>query len=41
VSNEVPVWADPLVRLYYFFDKTLDQAWLRFQRRRRMGHKAG
>jgi hypothetical protein len=41
VSNGVPVWADPLVRLHYFFDKTLDQAWLRFQRRRRMGHKAG
>ena len=41
VGNGVPLWADPLVRLYYFFDKTLDQAWLGFQRRRRMGHKAG
>ena len=41
VGNGAPLWADPLVRLYYFFDKTLDQAWLGFQRRRRMGHKAG
>jgi hypothetical protein len=41
VANWVPVWADPLPRLYYFFYKTLDQAWLGFQQRRRMGHKAG
>lgn len=36
----VPVWADALPRLTYFFYKTADQAWLRFQHRRRMGHKA-
>jgi hypothetical protein len=40
VPNWVPVWADPFSRLYYFLYKTLDQAWLGFQRRRRMGHKA-
>ena len=36
----VPVWADPLPRLYYFFYKMADQAWLRFQQRRQLGHKA-
>jgi hypothetical protein len=41
VGPGVPLWADPAIRLYYFFYKTLDQAWLGFQRRRRMGHKAG
>ncbi len=41
VANWVPVWVDPVPRLYYFFYKTLDQAWLGFQQRRRMGHKAG
>lgn len=41
VGVGTPVWADPAIRLYYFFYKTLDQAWLGFQRRRRMGHKAG
>jgi hypothetical protein len=41
VGAGVPIWADPAIRLYYFFYKTLDQAWLGFQRRRRMGHKAG
>jgi hypothetical protein len=41
VPNWLPIWADPLPRLYYFFYKTLDQAWLGFQQRRRMGHKAG
>ncbi len=41
VPNWLPLWADSLARLYYFFEKTLDQAWLRFQQRRRMGHKAG
>jgi len=40
VPNWVPVWADPAPRTYYFFYKTLDQAWLGFQQRRRMGHKA-
>jgi hypothetical protein len=37
----VPVWADVAPRLYYFFYKTLDRAWLGFQHSRRMGHKAG
>jgi len=41
VRAGAPVWADSFIRLYYFFYKTLDQAWLGFQRRRRMGHKAG
>jgi hypothetical protein len=41
VPNWVPVWAGLMPRLYYFFYKTLDQAWLGFQQRRRMGHKAG
>lgn len=40
VPNWLPVWADPLPRLYYFFYKMLDRAWLGFQQRRRMGHKA-
>jgi len=40
VPNGLPIWADPLARLYYFLEKTLDQAWLGFQQRRRMGHKA-
>jgi hypothetical protein len=40
VPNGLPLWADPLARLYYFLEKTLDQAWLGFQQRRRMGHKA-
>lgn len=41
VGPHMPLWADPAIRLYYFLYKTLDQAWLGFQRRRRMGHKAG
>jgi hypothetical protein len=41
VGPRAPLWADPLVRLHYFFYKTLDRAWLRFQQWRRMGHKAG
>lgn len=41
VPNWVPVWADPVPRLYYFSYKTLDQAWLGFQQSRHMGHKAG
>jgi len=41
VPNWVPVWADWAPRLYYFLYKRLDQAWLGFQQRRRMGHKAG
>lgn len=41
VGPLMPLWADPAIRLYYFLYKTLDQAWLGFQRRRRMGHKAG
>lgn len=40
VPEGMPLWADPFVRLYYFFYKTLDQAWLGFRKRHRMGHKA-